>query len=165
MTKNLQFGFIEPSSPPSASPVGLVPRRDSKRCVYDEYRRENAGTIRDNNCIPYMEDWMDSLCSAEVLSILDCNWGYWQIQLKKSDRNETTFVRHSGTYRYHTMSFGLTKAPATFQRPLYIVLASCKCQTSLVYIDNIIILSDGYQIPLWTCRADSINSTYRKDSN
>jgi len=39
------------------------------------------------------------------------------------------------------MTFGLTKAPATFQRSLHIILSGLKWQICLVYLDDVIIFS------------------------
>lgn len=68
-----------------------------------------------------MDACIDSLGDAEIFSTPDCNAGYWQIPIRVSDRDKTTC--HAGTYRYTSMTFVLTNAPATFQRALDILLA------------------------------------------
>ena len=48
---------------------------------------------------------------------------------------------HEGAYQYKRMPFGLTKAPATFQRALDIILSGVKWQSCLIYLDDVIVYS------------------------
>ena len=89
-----------------------------------------------------MDECIDSLGEAKILSTLDCNSGFWQVPIREEDKDKTTFVCHHGSYRYNRMPFGLMNAPATFQRALDIILAQYKWQTCLIYIDDIIIFSN-----------------------
>jgi len=41
--------------------------------------------------------------------------GYYHVTIKESDRDKSTFITPSGTYRWNVMTFGFTNAPATFQ--------------------------------------------------
>lgn len=139
--KMLKKGVIEPATTPWASPVVLAPKKDGTYRFCVDYRRLNNITVRDSYPLPRMDDCIDSLGDAKYMSTLDCNSGYWQIPLKPSHRDRTTFVCHEGTFRFKRMPFGLTNGPATFQRALDIVLAGYKWQTCLVYLDDIIIFS------------------------
>lgn len=75
------------------------------------------------------------------MSTLDGNWGYWKIPQKKSDRDYTSFLCRAGTYLFNLILFGLISAPVTFLRALYIVLVAYKCQSCLVYLDDILVFS------------------------
>jgi len=88
-----------------------------------------------------MEDCIDSLGDARVFSTLDCNAGYWQIPMAPEDIEKTAFTCHMGTYEYLKMAFGLTNAPATFQRALDIILSGMTWKTCLVYLDCVIVFS------------------------
>ena len=72
----LQAGVIEPSTSAWASPVVLVPKKymSVRFCV--DYRRLNAVTFRDSYPLPRMDNYIDSLEEALVLTTLDCNSGY-----------------------------------------------------------------------------------------
>ena len=88
-----------------------------------------------------MDECIDSLGEAKVLTTLDCNSGFWQIPIRESDRDKTSFVCHHSSFRWKRMPMGLTNSPATFQRALDMILAQFKWQTCLIYIDDIIIFS------------------------
>jgi len=76
--------------------------------------------------LPRMDGCIDFLGDAKVFSTLDCNSGNWQIPVADEDRVETTFVCHEGAYRYIRLPFGLSNAPATFQRAIDMILGGLK---------------------------------------
>ena len=88
-----------------------------------------------------MEDCLDSLGGAQVFASLDCTAGYWQVPLRKDDQEKTVLTTHCGIHHWLSMTFGLTNAPATFQRALDIILSGLKWQICLVYLDYVIIFS------------------------
>jgi len=59
------------------------------------------------------------------------------------DRDKTTFVCHEGAYHYIRLPFGLSKAPATFQRAIDMILGGLKWKRCLVYLDDIIVFSQS----------------------
>lgn len=132
---------IEAAQSEWASPVVLVPKKDGSLRFCVDYRRLNAVTIRDSYPIPRMDECIDSLGDATVFTTLDCNSGYWQIEVAEEDRDKTTFVSHCGMYRFLRMPFGLKNAPATFQRAVDIILSRVKWRFALVYLDDVIIYS------------------------
>lgn len=139
--KMLAAGVIEPSISEWAAPVVFAPKKDGTLRFCIDYRRLNAVTIRDSYPIPRMDECIDSLGDAQVFSTLDCNSGYWQIEVETEDRPKTAFVTHHGVYQYTRMPFGLKNAPATFQRAVDMILASVKWQYAIVYLDDIVIFS------------------------
>jgi len=93
--------------------------------------------------LPRMDDCIDFLWDAKVFSTLDCNSGYWQIPVADEDRDKKTFVCHEGAYRYIRLPFGLSNAPATFQRAIDMILGELKWKSCLVYLDDIIVFSQS----------------------
>jgi len=135
------FGVIEPSSAEWAFPVVLCPKPDGTMRFCVVYRRLNEVTVRDVYPLPRMDECIDFLGDAKVFSTLDCNAGYWQIPVLEEDRDKTTFVCHEGAYRYIRLPFGLSNAPATFQRAIDMILGGLKWKHCLVYLDDIIVFS------------------------
>jgi hypothetical protein len=90
-----------------------------------------------------MDECIDSLGDAQIFTTLDCNIGYWQIPVAPEDVEKTTFTSHEGTFHFTRMPFGLRNAPATFQRTVDIVLSGVRWKTCLVYLDDIIVISNS----------------------
>ena len=61
--------------------------------------------------------------------------------MDEDSRDETTFVTREGTIRFRVMSFGLTGAPATFQRLTDVVMGGLNLEVCLAYLDDIIVYS------------------------
>ncbi len=51
----------------------------------------------------------------------------------------------AGTFQWKRVPFGLTNAPATFQRQLDILLSGYRWQTCLVYLDEVILFSRRFK--------------------
>ena len=96
-------------------------------------------TLKDTYPLPRMDECIDSLGDAQYFTTLDAYSGYWQMRIRKEDRTKTAFVCHAGTFQCTRIPFGLTNAPACFQRALDLVLTKYKWKTCLVYLDDVII--------------------------
>lgn len=133
--KMLRAGVTEPAQSSWASPIVLVPKPDGSWRFCIDYRRLNAVTIKDVYQIPRIDEYIESLCNATVFIAEDATWGHWQVPIHKEDRDKTSFVFHQGLYRFRRMCFGLTNAPATFQRAIFITLARFIWNTCLLHLD------------------------------
>ena len=139
--RQLEADFIEPTSSEWGFPVVLVPEKDGTLRFCVDYRLLNVVTKKDSYPLPRMDECIDSLGEATIFSTLDCNAGYWQVAIAPEDREKTAFVCHEGAYQYKRMLFGLTNAPATFQRALDIIFSGVKRQSCLIYLDDVIGIS------------------------
>ena len=66
--------------------------------------------------MPRIEELLDNIGSARFITTLDLAKGYWQVPINPEECDETAFVSPKGLYQFTTMPFGLSGAPATFQR-------------------------------------------------
>ena len=109
------------------SPIVLVGKKDGtilRFCV--DYRKLNSVTIKDTYALPRIDDALGILNGHKYFTSLDLNAGYWQIRMSEKDKEKTAFITDSGLWQFNVLSFGLTNAPATFQRYMDAVLAGLK---------------------------------------
>lgn len=143
--KMLSEGIIEPSGSDWASAVVMVkkPNNEHRFCV--DYRAVNAVTKKDAYPLPNMAGILDELRQANYLTTLDLSQAYWQIPLSEESKPITTFtVPGRGLFQFTRMPYGLTNAPATFQRALDRLLGPELYPHVFVYLDDIIIVTKTF---------------------
>ena len=137
----LRDGVIRPSSSPWASPITLVPKKDGSTRFCVDYRKLNAVTRKDAHPLPHIQDVFDQLQGATIFSTLDLKSGYWQVPMDPESIPKTAFTCHLGLFEFVRLPFGLTNAPAIFQRAMNKVLSGLIGKCCMVYIDDIVIFS------------------------
>ena len=74
-------------------------------------------TTKDTYSIPCFDDILHVLDDSKLFSTLDLKSGYWQVELRESDKLKTAFqIRPMGFFVCIRMPLGLCNGPATFQR-------------------------------------------------
>jgi transposase InsO family protein len=140
----LQQGIIRPSSSPWSSPVVLVKKKDGSWRFCVDYRKLNDITVKDSHALPRVDDCLDAFSGALFFSALDLASGYWQVPLAEVDKPKSAFSTHDGLFSFEVMAFGLTNAPATFQRIMQDTLRGLHWETCLVYLDDILVFSRDF---------------------
>ena len=87
---------------------------------------------------------MKSLIAYKALSgsPLNLKSGYWQVKMDEKSKPLTAFtVGPLGFYECKRMPFGLTIAPATFQRLMETCLGDLNLMWCIIYLDDIVIFS------------------------
>lgn len=67
--------------------------------------------------------------------------------MDENDREKTAFCTPDGLFEFNVtvMPFGLSNAPATFQRLMDVVLTGLQWSTCLVYIDDVVIMGKTFE--------------------
>lgn len=135
----LKSDIIQPSESPWNAPIVIVAKKngDIRMCV--DYRRLNSVTKRPVYPIPATQQLLDCLSGAQYFSTLDLSQGYHQIPMAKEDMEKTAFATRRGHFEYKRMPFGLSTAPATFQKLMHMVFRSENWEQCLIYLDDILI--------------------------
>ena len=136
-----QSGVIEPSQSEWSAPIVVVRKKDGNIRLCVDYRRLNAITPVDAYPMPRTDELIDKLGKAKYITTLDLARGYWQVPMSKQDRVKTAFTTPKGLYQFKVMPFGLSGAPATFQRMMDKLIRGIEDYTA-AYIDDIVIFSD-----------------------
>ena len=142
----LEAGAIRESQSPFSSNVVLVRKKDGLLRFCIDFRKLNSRTIRDAYTLPRIDDTIDTLLGAKFFSKLDLRSGYWLIEMKEEDKYKTAFsVGNLGFYACNRMAFGLTNAPATFQRLMKRTIGELNLRECLIFLDDILIFSENFE--------------------
>ena len=63
--------------------------------------------------------------------------------LSEDAKSKTAFATPFGLYEFNKMPFGLSNAPATFQRLIEVVLRGLTFEIALIYLDDIIVFASS----------------------
>ncbi|GFN95389.1 Pol polyprotein [Plakobranchus ocellatus] len=137
-------GIIKPSSSPYASPIVVVRKKDGSIRLCIDYRKLNAITRKDAFPLPRIDESFDSLCGAKYFSTLDLASGYHQVAMEETDQEKTAFTTPFGLYEFTRMPFGLSGAPATFQRLMQSSMNDLVLRIILVYQDDVLVFSSDF---------------------
>ena len=113
-------------------------------CVCVDYRRLNLVTAVDSYPMPWIDDLIDRLGGAKYISNLDLSREYWQVPIAESNRPKTSFTTPMGLFQFWMMPFGLSGAPATFQRMMDCLLQGTD-NFAAAYLDDLVVYSDTWE--------------------
>jgi transposase InsO family protein len=90
-----------------------------------------------------IHETLRSLSKAKWFTKLDVIAAFHKIRIKKGDEWKTAFRTRYGLFEWLVTPFGLTGAPATFQRYINRTLQEYLDEFCSAYIDDVLIYSDG----------------------
>ena len=138
----VEVGAIRRSFSPWASAVVLVRKKDGGLRLCIDLRKLNNRTIKDGYALPRIDDTLDCPHSAKWFSTLDLKSGYWQVELDEEAKPLTAFTMVPlGFWECERKPFGLTNAPATFQRLMESCLDELNLSWCIIYLGDIIMFS------------------------
>ena len=143
----LEAGFIRPCRYADwISNIVPVEKKDSgKLRVCIDFRDLNRATPKDEYPMPIADMLIYAASSHKVLSFLDGNAGYNQIFMAIEGMSKTTSICPGfvGLFEWVVMTFGLKNAGATYQRAMNLIFHDLLGVILEVYIDDIVVKSDG----------------------
>ena len=140
----LDAKVIKPSQSEWASPPVLVRKRDGTWHYCINFRGVNTLTTRGTYPLPLIEECIDRLADMRWHSTLDMNSGYWQRPVAEEVKEKTAFITKYSLFHFLRMPFGLSNAPATFQRTMNVVLSGLMCVSVIVYLDDVNVIGKTF---------------------
>lgn len=146
LDRMLELGIVEPSKSDWSSPILLLDKPDGSRRFCVDFRKVNQVSKKDAYPLPMVSTILDRLRGARYLSSLDIKSAYWQIPLEENSKEKTAFtIPGRGLFQFNTMPFGLSNAPATWQRLVDNVLGVDLEPFVFVYLDDIIAVTPTFE--------------------
>ena len=98
-------------------------------------------------CYPLtrIDESLARLGKAKIYTSIDLAWAFWQIPVRKADRQKTAFACELGLFEWRRMTFGMCNASATFQRAIARALRKIVNREGsmvMAYIDDIMIVTE-----------------------
>ncbi|XP_039396848.1 uncharacterized protein K02A2.6-like, partial [Mauremys reevesii] len=87
--------------------------------------------------LPRIDDLFAGLAGGQKFSKIDLSQAYLQMHVDEKSQELLTIVTHKGLYRYCRLPFGITSAPALFQRAMDQIL--CGLSGVQCYLDDILV--------------------------
>lgn len=110
-----------------------------------DYHQLNQRTAKDSYALPRIEEILDSLSGATLFSVMDMKSGYYQVEIEEVHKCKTAFtVGPLGFFKFNRMPFGITNAPATYQRLMEQCLGELHMVDCFIYLDDVIIIVNRF---------------------
>lgn len=139
ITELLDRNWIRASSSLGGAPVLFVkkPGGGLRFCV--DYRSLNAITKNDRYPLPLIKETFSSIAKARWLTKLDVSAAFHRIRIKEGDEWKTAFQTRLGLFEWLVTPFGLTGAPAAWQRWINHLLRDYLDVFCTAYLDDILV--------------------------
>jgi hypothetical protein len=138
---NLRTGFVRPSASPHGAPILFVKKKDGSLRLCVDFRGLNKITKKDRYPLPLISDLLDAPGKARVYTKIDLRHAYHLVRIAEGDEPKTTFRTRWGSFEWCVMPFGLSNAPAAFQRFMNDTFSDMIDVSVIVYLDDILIYS------------------------
>ena len=139
---SLEYDMIGPSKSPWACGVVMAKKKGEQLSLCWELRYLNSVIVKDAYPIPRIDESLSKLGDAKFFTTHDLGSAFWQVPLKKQDRNKRRFACELGLFQWKRMPICPSSATATFQRLMAQALTSVsKKYGNLVmcYVDDVVI--------------------------
>ena len=139
LERNVQAGIIEHIDTSIwAAPIVPVMKPNGKIRICGDYKVTiNPQMLVDQHPIPSIDELLSHLNNGQKFTKLDLSDAYLQVDLDDDSKKLVVINTPLGLFRYNRMPFGISNAPAIFQRIIDQVIAGIP--NCVAYLDDILI--------------------------
>ena len=114
----LANGVIERASSPYINPLVVVTKPNGSIRVCLDAMKLNSLLVPDYECARSVEELFQKCNGVKYMTKLDLTSGFWQIPIRKYDRQYTAFLYKNKCYQFKVVPFGLSTSLAAMVRCL-----------------------------------------------
>jgi hypothetical protein len=134
-------GYIRSNVSPWRTPITFLKRKDGTLRMCIDFRQLNKVTIKNKYHFSRIDDLLDQLKGARIVSKIDLRSSYHQVRIKQEDINKTTFRIRYGNYEFIVVPFGLSNAPTLFMCLMNGVFKEYLETFLITFLDDILVYS------------------------
>ena len=121
-----------------ATPIVAVAKPDGRYRICGDFKVTVNPTLKvDQYPLPKVDDLFATLAGGRKFTKLDLSQAYLQLELHPESRQYCTINTHRGLYQFTRLPFGISSAPAMFQKVMDTILQGAP--QTLCFIDDILI--------------------------
>src|SRR6266478_2602868 len=136
-------GFICPTKSPWGSLVLFVKKKDGSLRLCVDFRALNKVMEKDRYPLPLITDLLNAPGPARIYTKIDLKHAYHLVRIAEGDKPKMAFQTCYGSFEWRVMPFGLSNAPAAFQRFINDILGDLLDVCMIGYLDDILIYSNS----------------------
>lgn len=127
-----------------AAPIVPIVKEDRQVRIWGDYRLTvNYAAKLESYPIPRIKELFAAMTGGVKFTELDLKNVYQQLEPEEDSKSYTTINTHRGLFRYNRLPFGVTSAPAIFQRTMDSLLQGIPHVAA--YLDDILITGEDDQ--------------------
>ncbi|XP_026752395.2 uncharacterized protein K02A2.6-like [Galleria mellonella] len=135
-----------------ASPIVIAIKANGNVRICADFKVTiNQHVQIDDYPLPRFEEITSKLSGGQLFTKIDLKDAYLQLLIHPNSRKYLTIVTHKGYFRYKRLPFGISFAPAVFQRTMHHILSGL--DGVVCYLDDILITAGDLQEHLTRVRA------------
>ena len=126
-----------------ASPVFLVPKKDGDYRICVDFKNTLNPCLKTNVYpLPTLDGIFSTLNGGSYFCVIDLTEAYTQLRVNVESQKLLTINTHKGLYQFTRLVYGVSSAPALFQKFMETLLQGIP--KTVAYLDDILIQGSDY---------------------